>query len=88
MYQISVPKNQNSIFGEIFCKKFMVLHDNLLKNVSDEFLRFGSTDIKETSISTFSMLKKNPLSNKNFTSKRFNETCNRPKFCKIHIFVF
>ena len=36
-YQIWVSNKSNSIFGELFRSKFMVLHDNWLKNIGDEF---------------------------------------------------
>jgi len=36
-HQISVSKKENSIFGELFHLMFMVLHDNWLRNIGDEF---------------------------------------------------
>jgi len=40
-YQISLSKNQNSIFGEFFYLISMSLCDNLLKNIDDEFFKFN-----------------------------------------------
>ena len=44
-YQIWLLKKQSSIFGELFHLKFMVLHDNWLKNIGDEFLKFDCIDM-------------------------------------------
>jgi len=40
-YQISLSKNQNSIFGGLFHLNFMTLQGNSLKNIGDEFFRFN-----------------------------------------------
>jgi len=40
-YQISLSKNQSSIFGDFFHLIFMTLCDNLLKNIDDDFLKFN-----------------------------------------------
>jgi hypothetical protein len=44
-YQISVSKNKNSIFGELFHLIFRILHDNWSKIIGDEFLIFDCMDI-------------------------------------------
>jgi len=35
--QIWVSKEQSFVFGELFHLKFMILYDDLLKNIGDEF---------------------------------------------------
>jgi len=40
-YQISLSKNQNSIFGEFSHLIFMTLQDNSLENIGDEIFRFN-----------------------------------------------
>jgi len=40
VYQVLVLKKQNFILGGFFHLIFIVLHDNLLKNIGDEFLKF------------------------------------------------
>jgi hypothetical protein len=84
-YQISLSKNQNSIFGEFFRLIFMTLQDNSLKNIGDEFLRFDCGYMLKTSIRTSFILKNTPLSNKHMIYEELNVRCYMTKFCKIDI---
>jgi len=75
-YQISISKNKNSIFGELFHIIFMILYDNWSKNISDEFLKHPYTHLPSTSISK---------KFQNSFYRDFNVGVILPKFCKIDI---